>query len=231
MATFALVHGSGDGGWVWHLVHRALRDRGHEVVAPDLPTDHDDATWDDCVDVFVEAVGGAGDVVVVGTVRRWPRRAARGRPAGAMLQVYVAGMVPWPGESAAEWFADVGWYRVGGRAGPAGRRPHRQLRPRSPSTTTSRASGQRGHGAGAADRRAAGRDAVAPADVARGSREVRRDDPGPLPPAARSSVASPPNRLGLVEPDEIEAGHCAPLSRPHGAGRHPRGLRRRSGPR
>ena len=42
MTTFALVHGSGDGGWAWHLVQRALRERGHEAVAPDLPTDRDD---------------------------------------------------------------------------------------------------------------------------------------------------------------------------------------------
>jgi pimeloyl-ACP methyl ester carboxylesterase len=66
MAVFALIHGSGDGGWTWHLVQRALRERGHDAVAPDLPTDRDDATWDDCVDVVVDAIGSADDVVLVG---------------------------------------------------------------------------------------------------------------------------------------------------------------------
>src|SRR5699024_9523647 len=48
MTTFVLVHGSGDSGWSWHRVQRALRDRGHESVAPDLPTDRHDVTWGDC---------------------------------------------------------------------------------------------------------------------------------------------------------------------------------------
>ena len=47
MATFALIHGAGDVGWYWHLVERELRDRGHEVVAPDLPIDNDAATFSD----------------------------------------------------------------------------------------------------------------------------------------------------------------------------------------
>jgi pimeloyl-ACP methyl ester carboxylesterase len=43
MATFALIHGGGDVGWYWHLVEAELRERGHEVVAPDLPCDDDSA--------------------------------------------------------------------------------------------------------------------------------------------------------------------------------------------
>ena len=110
MTTFAMVHGSGDGGWTWHLVQRALRERGHEAVAPDLPTDRDDATWTDCVDVIVGAVGGADDVVVVGQSSGGfvvPLVADR---LGAMLQVYLVGMVPQPGENAGQWFGNVGWY-------------------------------------------------------------------------------------------------------------------------
>jgi pimeloyl-ACP methyl ester carboxylesterase len=34
MATYALIHGAGDGGWFWHLVAAELRDRGQE----ELPT-------------------------------------------------------------------------------------------------------------------------------------------------------------------------------------------------
>lgn len=36
MATFVLVHGSNDGGWVWKKVSRLLRARGHEVFTPGL---------------------------------------------------------------------------------------------------------------------------------------------------------------------------------------------------
>ena len=43
MATYVLIHGAGDVGWYWHLVEAELRERGHNVVAPDLTCDHDSA--------------------------------------------------------------------------------------------------------------------------------------------------------------------------------------------
>jgi pimeloyl-ACP methyl ester carboxylesterase len=112
MTTFALVHGSGDGGWHWQLVRRALEARGHVAVAPDLPTDRDDATWDDCVDVVARAVGDAGDVgdvVVVGHSAGGFVAPLVADRVDAQLQVYVAGMVPAPGETAMEWFGSCGW--------------------------------------------------------------------------------------------------------------------------
>jgi pimeloyl-ACP methyl ester carboxylesterase len=36
MATFVLVHGSYQGGWIWKPVASRLRDAGHEVYAPTL---------------------------------------------------------------------------------------------------------------------------------------------------------------------------------------------------
>jgi len=36
MAAFVLVHGGGQGGWVWRQVSRLLTARGHEVYAPTL---------------------------------------------------------------------------------------------------------------------------------------------------------------------------------------------------
>jgi hypothetical protein len=42
-ATHVLIHGAGDGGWYWHLLEAELHDRGHDVVAPDLPSDDDAA--------------------------------------------------------------------------------------------------------------------------------------------------------------------------------------------
>lgn len=84
MATPALSHGSGDGGWAWHLVQRPLHERGQAAVTPDLPSDREDATWQDCADVVAAAAGGADDVVAVGhsaggcavplTANRWTRR-------------------------------------------------------------------------------------------------------------------------------------------------------------
>ena len=214
MTTFALVHGSGDGGWAWHLVQRALCERGHDAVAPDLPTDRDDATWDDCVDAVVAAVDGADDVVVVGHSSGGfvvPLAADRLR---ASLQVYVAGMVPRPGERAVEWFGSVGWYDA-----------------------VARLAAQDGARTGDPDPAAACYEDV-PAPLAgeavareRATSERLGETPWPsphlpdiaaryvvttrdrfLPPPVQRRVAA--DRLGIVRPHEIEAGHCANLSRP-----------------
>ncbi len=37
MSTFLLIHGGWHGGWCWDKVKAALEDRGHQVLAPDLP--------------------------------------------------------------------------------------------------------------------------------------------------------------------------------------------------
>lgn len=214
MTTFALIHGSGDGGWAWHLVQRALHARGHEAVAPDLPTDLDDATWTDCVNVIVAAVAGADPVVVVGQSSGGfvaPLAAAR---LGAVLQVFVAGMVPRPGETAGQWFGDVGW-----------------------SESVAEQSRQDGGLTGNPDPMVAFYHDVPPelaaAAMARSRPTAQRlaDTPWPLaalpsvrasyvvtardrflPPSVQRRVAA--DRLGITAPDEIDAGHCANLSRP-----------------
>ena len=53
MATFVLIHGSGDVGWDWHLVEAELRSGGHDTVAPDLPCDDDSAGLSEYVDAVV----------------------------------------------------------------------------------------------------------------------------------------------------------------------------------
>jgi pimeloyl-ACP methyl ester carboxylesterase len=61
-----LIHGAGDVGWYWHLVEAKLLERGHEVVAPDLPCDDDSAGLNEYADTVVGAVGDRKDLVVVG---------------------------------------------------------------------------------------------------------------------------------------------------------------------
>lgn len=109
MSTFVLIHGGGDVGWYWHLVEAELRGRGHDVVAPDLPCDDDTAGLPEYADTVVEAIGDRQDLVVVGqsfggfTV---PLIAAR-LPVDEMI--FVAGMVPEPGETPEEWWANTAY--------------------------------------------------------------------------------------------------------------------------
>jgi pimeloyl-ACP methyl ester carboxylesterase len=108
MSTYVLIHGGGDVGWSWHLVAAELRNRGHEVVAPDLPGDDASATFADYPAAVVEAVGDRTDLVVVGhsfggfTAPLVADRLAAGLP------VLVAGMIPAPGESPGDWGENTG---------------------------------------------------------------------------------------------------------------------------
>jgi pimeloyl-ACP methyl ester carboxylesterase len=108
MTTFAMVHGGGGSGWEWHLVDAELSALGHRCVAPDLPAE-ESTTLDDCADAVVAAIGDDdGDVVVVGHsfgAFAAPLVAVRRPTAGLVL---VAGMVPRPGESPADWWTATG---------------------------------------------------------------------------------------------------------------------------
>jgi pimeloyl-ACP methyl ester carboxylesterase len=109
MATFVLIHGGGDVGWYWHLVEAELRQRGHDVVAPDLPCEDDTAGLQNYADTVVDAIGGRGDLVVVGhSFGGFTAPLVADRlPVEAL--VLVAGMVPAPGESPAQWWHNTGY--------------------------------------------------------------------------------------------------------------------------
>lgn len=99
MSIFALVHGAWHGAWCWERLVGPLRDRGHEVVVPELPSEDPELGLEDYAETIDEALGDAGDVVVVphslgGLVG--PVVAAR-RPLKAL--VYLNALVPEPGLS------------------------------------------------------------------------------------------------------------------------------------
>ena len=109
MATYVLIHGGGSSGWDWHLVESELRDRGHEVVAPDLPSEDESAGLWDHADAVVDAVGDRKNLVVVGHSLGGftaPLVCAR---LPADLLVLVAGMIPAPGETGIEWWKNTSY--------------------------------------------------------------------------------------------------------------------------
>ena len=213
MATFALIHGGGDVGWYWHLVEAELRERGHEVVAPDLPCDDDSADLRDYADTVVDAIGDRGDLVVVAqSYGGFTAPLVAGRLQAQAL-VLVAGMIPAPGEAPADWWDNTGYRQA----------VEEQAR--------------RDGGATGSDDpfvafyhdvpRAVAEDALS---RERPESQAAYHSPWPLeawpdvptrfvlctedrffPPAFMRKVVS--MRLG-VTPDEIAAGHCVALSRP-----------------
>lgn len=107
MTTFALVHGAWGTGWHWAAVPGELRRMGYEVIAPDLPSDQPDASFDDYATVVADGLEHVlgDDVVVVGFSLGGHTAAlvAARRPVREL--VYLAAMVPEPGVSLADQFA------------------------------------------------------------------------------------------------------------------------------
>ncbi|MBA2668446.1 MAG: alpha/beta hydrolase [Trueperaceae bacterium] len=113
MATFVLVHGSHDGGWVWQRLAPLLREAGHAVYAPTLTGLADRQHLIDCdvnltthvTDIVglltfedlsdVSLVGNSyGGMVITGVAAKVPQRLAR--------LVYLDAYVPDDGQCAAD---------------------------------------------------------------------------------------------------------------------------------
>lgn len=109
MATYVLIHGAGDVAWSWHLLAAELSDRGHDIVAVDLPCDDDSAGLAAYVDTVVDAIGGRTDLVVVAHSFggfTGPLVCAR---VPVDLLVLLSAMVPVPGEAPGDWWANTGY--------------------------------------------------------------------------------------------------------------------------
>jgi pimeloyl-ACP methyl ester carboxylesterase len=113
VATLALIHGGGGSTWDWHLVVPELRERGHEPLAVDLPSEDESAGWWEYAHAVVNAVGERQDVIVVGHSLGGftaPLVCAR---IPVDLLVLVAAMIPSPGELFDDWWANAGYAESG----------------------------------------------------------------------------------------------------------------------
>jgi pimeloyl-ACP methyl ester carboxylesterase len=109
LTTFALVHGSMGGGWCWEDVRPLLEERGHRVIAVDLPCDDGNATLDDYAATVCDACSDVDDALVVvghslggATI---PLVAAK-RPVARLI--YLAALIPSLGVSLGSVFAERG---------------------------------------------------------------------------------------------------------------------------
>ncbi len=108
MTRFVLIPGAGGAAWYWSYVVDRLHAAGRDAVAVDLPADDETAGLDDYTEVVLSAVGGRPDVVVVAQSLGGftaAQVAARTTLAGLVL---LNAMIPRPGETAGEWWDNVG---------------------------------------------------------------------------------------------------------------------------
>src|SRR5262245_52036350 len=108
-AVFVLIPGAGGSAWYWHLVEPKLRQRGHEAVPVSLPAADDTAGLPEYGDAVVRAIGSR-DPRNVGLVTQSlagfiaPLVCKR---VPVALLVLLNAMIPKPGESPGEWWANT----------------------------------------------------------------------------------------------------------------------------
>lgn len=108
MTTIVLIPGAGGDAYYWHLVAPKLEERGWEVIAPDLPAADDSAGIPEYADAVLEAVGDRHDVVVVAQSLGAFTAVEVAERMPVSLIVFVAAMIPAPGETSGEWWDATG---------------------------------------------------------------------------------------------------------------------------
>lgn len=214
MAVFILVHGAGDTGWSWHRLAEVLRERGHEVIAPDLPGDDESLALVDYADAVVDAAGERRGGIVVGHSFGGFTAPIVAEKLAADVLVMLAAMIPTPGESPGEWWSNTGFAaavdaqaaRDGGLTGNDD--PFVGFYHDVPRALAEEAMGrERAHPSEAS--------MAAPWPLAAWpsvpTKFIVCTEDRFFPPAFLREVAH--QRLGVVA-DEIRAGHCVALSRP-----------------
>lgn len=108
MSTFLLIPGAGADPRVYGPTIEALRELGHEGIAPPLPLEDEGATPSDHAAAVLAAAPAGERLIVVGhSLAAFAAPIAAERLDGAGL-VLLAPMIPKPGETAGEWGKNTG---------------------------------------------------------------------------------------------------------------------------
>jgi hypothetical protein len=106
--TYVLIPGAGGAAWYWHRFVPALRNRGHDAIAVELPASDENAGLTEYADAIVDAARDRGDVVLVAqSLAGFSAPLVVGRLPVTEI-VLVNAMIPVPGETAGQWWDDAG---------------------------------------------------------------------------------------------------------------------------
>jgi hypothetical protein len=108
--SFILIPGAGGAAWYWHLVAAELRNRGHEAVPVALPAADDTAGLAEYASTTLRAIADRDPrrVVVVAQSLAGFVAPLVCEQFQAGLLVLVNAMIPRPGETPGEWWANTG---------------------------------------------------------------------------------------------------------------------------
>jgi pimeloyl-ACP methyl ester carboxylesterase len=120
VSTFVLVPGAGGSAWYWSRVAPLLERAGHEAIAVDLPGDDGAAGLPEYTRIVVAAMGHRSDVVLVAQSLGGftAPLACAASPVSSL--VLVNAMIPIPGETPGEWWANTAAVEARDAAAEAG---------------------------------------------------------------------------------------------------------------
>jgi pimeloyl-ACP methyl ester carboxylesterase len=108
MTTIVLIPGAGGDSYYWHLVAPMLEEHAWDVIAPDLPAGDDSAGIPEYADAVMRAVGDRSDIVIVAQSLGAFTAVELAERMPVALIVFVAAMIPAPGETSGEWWEATG---------------------------------------------------------------------------------------------------------------------------
>lgn len=108
MSTFVLIPGAGGTASFWSRVVPLLEARGHEAIAVDLPGDDTSAGLPEYAGLVTAAIGGRRDVVLAAQSMGGFTAPMVCTRVPVSLLVLVNAMIPSPGETPGEWWANTG---------------------------------------------------------------------------------------------------------------------------
>ena len=107
--TYVLVPGSGGQAWYWHRVVPELRKAGHEAIAVGLPAADESAGLVEYRDTIINAIGQRDGIILVAqSLARFSAPLVSDRRQVRLIAL-VNAMVPKPGETVAQWWANTGY--------------------------------------------------------------------------------------------------------------------------
>lgn len=108
LSNFVLVPGAGGMAYYWHSVKAELEALGHTAVAVDLPGDDDTAGLSTYADIITAEIKDAAKTVLVAQSMGGFTAAMVCSRVRVRALVLLNAMIPVPGETAGEWWANTG---------------------------------------------------------------------------------------------------------------------------
>jgi pimeloyl-ACP methyl ester carboxylesterase len=108
LSAYLLLHGASSDSSYWYRVAPRLHALGHQVVAPDLPVSDDAAGLDEYAATALDAVGSAGDLVLVAHSMAGFTAPLVCDQVPVRQLVFLNAMVPVPGETPGAWWGNTG---------------------------------------------------------------------------------------------------------------------------